>query len=53
VTRRVLLYKIEWATEAWTEVQALRVFDRRAIMQAVAELAHQAESETQNRNTPE
>jgi Txe/YoeB family toxin of Txe-Axe toxin-antitoxin module len=49
VIKRAPLYKVEWATEALTEVQALRVFDRRAILQAAAELAHQAESETHNR----
>ena len=42
-------YEVEWTAEAWTEVNLLRVFERRAVMRAVDELAHQAEVESRNR----
>lgn len=45
----VLRYKVEWTTEAWTEVHLLRVFERRAVMRAVDELSRQAEIDTRNR----
>ena len=47
--RRVPRYEVEWTAEAWVEVHLLRVFERRAVMRAVDELAHQAEVQTRNR----
>jgi Txe/YoeB family toxin of Txe-Axe toxin-antitoxin module len=38
-----------WTEEAWAEVQALKVFERRPVMQAADELVHQAEIETGSR----
>ena len=49
MTGRVPQYDVEWTAEAWTEVHLLRVFERRAVMRAVDELADQAEVETRNR----
>jgi Txe/YoeB family toxin of Txe-Axe toxin-antitoxin module len=44
-----LLYRIEWAPEAWAEVHALKVFERRSVMQAAEGLMRGAETETPNR----
>jgi len=49
VTGRGARYKVEWAPEAWAEVHALKVFERRPIMRAADELAYEAEVETRNR----
>lgn len=43
------MFTIEWSVEAKAELAALRSFFRPPIVAAVAELAHQAETETTNR----
>jgi hypothetical protein len=42
-------YIIQWDPRAEAELEAIHVFDSRPIVQAVRELAHQAETETRNR----
>jgi len=49
VTGRGPPYRVNWAPEAWEEVHALAVFERRPIMRAADELAYHAEVETRNR----
>jgi Txe/YoeB family toxin of Txe-Axe toxin-antitoxin module len=49
MSKRVPRYRVEWTEEAWAEVHLLKVFERRPVMQAAEELAHEAETETQNR----
>jgi hypothetical protein len=41
--------EVEWTSEAWTELRALRVADRGPLMRAAARLARQAERETRTR----
>ena len=43
------MYTIDWSEQATAEIQALRSFYRPPILVAVAELVHQAETETRNR----
>jgi hypothetical protein len=42
-------YIIEWDPRAEAELETLRVFDSRPIVQAVEELQHHAETRTRNR----
>jgi hypothetical protein len=40
---------VEWTEEALEELRALKVFDQRAVLRAVAALAYQAETQTRHR----
>jgi hypothetical protein len=41
MTKRLLPYEVRWTDEAWAEVNRLRTFERRPVIQAADELTHQ------------
>jgi len=43
------MYEIQWSEQAKAELRQLRAFYRPPILAAIADLVHQAETETRNR----
>jgi hypothetical protein len=44
-----MIFEVEWASEAWTEVRALSANERHPVMAAAAALARRADAETRDR----